>query len=71
MKKILKLDQKKKKKTYKTHKYLFEKIKKHAKKNYYRDKVEFFENDIHNTQKIIKEIIGKNKNLTMKRCLNI
>ena len=43
MKKILKLDQKKKKKTYKTHKYLFEKIKKHAKKNYYRDKVEFFE----------------------------
>ena len=51
-------DQKKTKKTYKTYKNLFERIKKHAKKNYYRNKIKLFEN---NTWKIIREIISKKK----------
>ena len=37
------------------------KLKKNAKKNYYRDKIKLFENDIRNTWKIMKEIIGKKK----------
>ena len=36
-------------------------LKKNAKKNYYRDKIKLFENDIRNTWKIMKEIIGKKK----------
>ena len=40
---------------------LFERIKKNAKKNFYRDKIKLFENDIRNTWKIMKEIIGKKK----------
>ena len=31
------------------------------KENYYRDKINLFENDIRNTWKIMKEIIGKKK----------
>ena len=42
-------------------KNLFERIKKNAKKNYYRDKIKLFENDIRNTWKIMKEVIGKKK----------
>ena len=42
--------------TYKTYKNLFERIKKHAKKNYYWNKIKLFEN---NTWKIMREIIGK------------
>ena len=34
-------------------------LKKNAKKNYYRDKIKLFENDIRNTWKIMKEVIGK------------
>ena len=36
-------------------------LKKNANKNYYRDKIKLFENDIQNTWKIMKEIIGKKK----------
>ena len=36
-------------------------LKKNAKKNYYQDKIKLFENDIRNTWKIMKEIIGKKK----------
>ena len=43
------------------HKNLFERIKKNAKKNYYRDKIKLFENDIRNTWKTMKEVIGKKK----------
>ena len=32
-----------------------------AKKNYYRDKIKLFENDIRNTRKIMREVIGKKK----------
>ena len=42
-------------------KNLFERIKKNAKKNYYRDEIKLFENDIRNTWKIMKEVIGKKK----------
>ena len=48
-------------KIYKDYKNLFEKIKKCAKKNYYRNKIKLFENDIRGTWKIMKEIIGKKK----------
>ena len=36
-------------------------FKKNVKKNYYRDKIKLFENDIRNRWKIMKEIIGKKK----------
>ena len=36
-------------------------LKKNAKKNYYPYKIKFFENDIRNIWKIMKEIIGKKK----------
>ena len=36
-------------------------LKKNANKNYYRDKIKLFENDIQNTCKTMKEIIGKKK----------
>ena len=61
--KYLKIRSKENEKTYKTYKNLFERIKKNAKKNYYRDKIKLFENDVRNTWKIMKEI--------MKRYLNI
>ena len=48
-------------KIYKYYKNLFKKIKKCAKKNYYRNKIKLFENDIRGTWKIMKEIIGKKK----------
>ena len=57
----MKIRSKENEKTYKTYKNLFERIKKNAKKNYYRDKIKLFENDIRNTWKIMKEIIGKQK----------
>ena len=59
--KYLKIRSKENEKTNKTYKNLFERIKKNAKKNYYQDKIKFFENDIRNTWKIMKEIIGKKK----------
>ena len=36
------------KKTYKTYKTYLRQLKKSAKKNYYRDKIKLFENDIRN-----------------------
>ena len=36
-------------------------LKKNANKNYYRDKIKLFENDIQNTLKIMKEVIDKSK----------
>ena len=36
-------------------------LKKNVKKNYYRDKIKLFENDIRNTWKIMKEKIGEKK----------
>ena len=36
-------------------------LKENAKKNYYRDKIKLFENNIRNTWKIIKEVIDKKK----------
>ena len=59
--KYLKIRSKENEKTYKTYKNLFERIKKNAKKNYHRDKMKLFENDIRNTWKIMKKIIGKKK----------
>lgn len=54
----------------KENKNVLEKIKTHAKKNCYRDKTKFFENDKRNSWKSMKEIIGK-RNITIKRYLNI
>ena len=48
---------------YKTYKNLFEKIKKNAKKNYYQRKLELYENNMKSTWKVMKEIIGKSKNI--------
>ena len=56
--KYLKLRSKENEKTYKTYKNLFERIKKNAKKNYYRDKIKLFENDIRNTWKIMKRYLN-------------
>ena len=36
-------------------------MKRFTKHNYYRDKIKLFENDIRNTWKILKEVIGKKK----------
>ena len=43
--KYLKIRSKENAKTCKTYENLFERIKKNAKKNYYRDKIKLFEND--------------------------
>ena len=59
--KYLKLRSKENEKTCKTYKNLFKRIKKNAKKNYHPDRIKLFENDIRNTRKIMKEIIGKKK----------
>ena len=48
---------------YETYTNLLEKIKKIANKNYYQRKLELSENNIKNTCKIMKEIIGKGKNI--------
>ena len=59
--KYLRIQSKENEKTYKTYKNLFERIKKNAKKNCHRDKIKLFENDIRNTWKVMKEVIGKKK----------
>ena len=56
-----KIDQKRMKKLTKHITTYSRKLKKNAKKNCYRDKIKLFENDIRNTGKIMKEIIGKKK----------
>ena len=48
-------------KEYKDYKQLFEKIKKDSKKNYFQEKLSFYKNDIKNTLKILKDVIGKTK----------
>ena len=61
--KYLKMWSKENGKTYKTYKNIFKGIPKNAKKNYYRDKIKLFENDIRNLWKIMKEIIGRQKEM--------
>ena len=47
--KYLKIRSKENEKSYKTYKDFFERIKQNAKKNYFRDKVKLFENEMRNT----------------------
>ena len=48
-------------KEYKDYKQLFEKIKKDSKKKYFQEKFSFYKNDIKNTWKTLKDVIGKTK----------
>ena len=48
-------------KEYKDCKQLFEKIKKDSKKKYFQEKLSFYKNDIKNTWKTLKDVIGKTK----------
>lgn len=48
-------------KIYETHKNLFEKIKNNAEKIYYQGRPKVYQNDIRNTLKVMKKIIGKKK----------
>ena len=48
-------------KEYKDYKQLFEKIKKDSKKKYFQEKLSFYKNDIKNTCKTLKDVIGKTK----------
>ena len=48
-------------KEYKDYKQLFEKIKKDSKKKYFQEKLSFYKNDIKNTWKTLKDVIGKTK----------
>ena len=54
---ILRKKSPKNEKEYKNYKQLFEKIKKDSKK----EKLSFYKNDIKNTRKILKDVIGKTK----------
>ena len=58
-------------KEYKDYKQLFEKIKKDSKKKYFQEKLSFYKNDIKNTWKTLKDVIGKtkiNENRPPKKC---
>ena len=59
--KFLKKKSPKNKKQYKDYKQLFEKIKKDFKKKYFQEKLSFYKNDIKNTWKTLKDVIGKTK----------
>ena len=48
-------------KEYKDHKQLFQKIKKDSTKKYFQEKLSFYKNDIKNTWKTLKDVIGKTK----------
>ena len=48
-------------KEYKDYKQLLEKIKKDSKKKYFQEKFSFYKNDIKNTWKTLKDVIGKTK----------
>ena len=48
-------------KEYKDHKQLFEKNKKDFKKKYFQEKFSFYKNNIKNTWKTLKDVIGKTK----------
>ena len=58
---ILKKKSPKNEKEYKDYKQLFEKIKKDFKKKYFQEKFTFYKNDIKNTWKTLKDVIGKTK----------
>ena len=57
--KFLKQRNSKNEEAYKVYKNLFEKLKKQSKKLYFQNKFKKYENDIKNTWKIMKSIIGK------------
>ena len=57
--KILKKKSPKNEKEYKDHKQLFQKIKKDSTKKYFQEKLSFYKNDIKNTWKTLKDVIGK------------
>ena len=59
--KFLKKKSPKNEKEYKDYKQLFEKIKKDSKKKYFQEKLSFYKNDIKNTWKTLKDVIGKAK----------
>ena len=59
--KILRKRSSKNEKEYKDYKQLFEKIKKDSKKKYFQEKLSFYKNDIKNTWKTLKDVIGKTK----------
>ena len=48
-------------KEYKDYKQLFEKIKKDSKRKCFQEKLSFYKNDIKNTWKTLKDVIGKTK----------
>ena len=59
--KFLKKKSPKNEKEYKDYKQLFEKIKKDSKKKYFQEKLSFYKNDIKNTWKTLKDVVGKTK----------
>ena len=71
--KLLKRRNDKNEKAYKMHKSLFEKLKLQSKKLYFQNKLKQYENNIKNTWKIMKVIIGKSKvyNDNFPKILNI
>ena len=46
---------------YKDYEQLFVKIKKDSKKKYFQEKLSFYKNDIKNTWKTLKAVVGKTK----------
>ena len=48
-------------------KNLFEKIKNNAKKIYYQGRLKVYQNNMRNTRKVMKKIIGKNKSLVIRQ----
>ena len=48
-------------KEHKDYKQLLEQIKKDSKEKYFKEKLSFYKNDIKNTWKILKDVIGKTK----------
>ena len=71
--KLLKRRNDKNEKAYKMYKSLFEKLKLQSKKLYFQNKLKQYENNIKNTWKIMKVIIGKSKvyNNNFPKSLNI
>ena len=60
-KKCLKKKSPNNEKEYKDYKQLFEKIKKDSKRKYFQEKLSFYKNNIKNTWKTLKDVIGKTK----------
>ena len=48
-------------KEYKDYKQLFEKIKKDSNKKYFQERHSFYKNEIKNTWKTLKDVVGKTK----------